>query len=105
MSYKLRYLPLAVNDIDKMAAYLSQFYPHTAGRVLGAVEKRIADLQQHPQMYAEYSEDSYYRCFPVSNYIVFYHVNSEKETVEIHRILRGSWNLPEHLGDHEKENE
>ena len=30
-------------------------------------------------------------------YLVFYHVNENVKVVEIHRVLRGSWNLPQYL--------
>lgn len=34
MTYKIRYLPLAVQDLNEIARYLSGFYPKTASRVL-----------------------------------------------------------------------
>lgn len=103
MAYKLLYLPLAVEDIERLAGYLSRFYPHTAGRVLGDLETKLAQLAQYPEMYAVSRYDPYYRSFPVDRYLVFYHVDTEQETVEIHRILRGSWNLPAHLAPDDKE--
>lgn len=42
MAYKLLYLPLAAEDIERLAGYLSRFYPHTAGRVLGELETKLA---------------------------------------------------------------
>ena len=30
-------------------------------------------------------------------YLVFYHVNENVKVVEIHRVLRGSWNLLQYL--------
>ena len=36
MEYKIRYLPLAVQDLHEIAGYLSGFYPGSAGRVLRA---------------------------------------------------------------------
>jgi toxin ParE1/3/4 len=29
--------------------------------------------------------------------LVFYRVNDESKSVEIHRVLRGTWNLPQYL--------
>ena len=72
MTYKIKYLPLAVQDLNDIARYLSGFYPQTARRVLK--EMRVAD-----------------------QYLVFYHVNENIKVVEIHRVLRGSWNLPQYL--------
>lgn len=33
-TYKIKYLPLAVQDLKEIAQYLSGFYPNTASRVL-----------------------------------------------------------------------
>ena len=33
----------------------------------------------------------------IARYLVFYPVNDHARIVEIHRILRGSWNLPQDL--------
>ena len=34
MDYKIKYLPLAVQDLRDIAQYLTGFYPKTAPRVL-----------------------------------------------------------------------
>ena len=44
-----------------------------------------------------YPLDPVYRQMVVEQYLVFYQVNDYVRTVEIHRILRGSWNLPQYL--------
>ena len=36
MTYKIKYLPLAVQDLNDIARYLSGFYHKTASRVLKA---------------------------------------------------------------------
>jgi plasmid stabilization system protein ParE len=97
MNYKLRYLPLACEDIEELVTYLLRFYPGTAGFFLGELEQRIADLRNHPKMCEEYAEDTYYRRMVVSDYLVFYHVNERREAVEIHRVLRGSWDVNRYL--------
>ena len=33
----------------------------------------------------------------VDQYLVFYRDNDEIKTVEVHRVLRGAWNLPQYL--------
>jgi len=33
----------------------------------------------------------------VDQYLVFYRVNDGNKIVEIHRVLRGAWNLPQYL--------
>lgn len=97
MSYEIRYLPLADEDIEALAAYLSRFYPDTAACVLGEMEKQIASLREHPRMCEEYADDPFYCRIVVSNYLVFYHVNEQSKTVDIHRVLRDSWDIRNHL--------
>ena len=97
MTYKIKYLPLAVQDLNDIARYLSDFYPKTASRVLKEMREKITRLGDHPNMCEIYPLDPVYRKMVVDQYLVFYQVNGTTRTVEIHRILRGSWNLPQYL--------
>lgn len=80
MTYKIKYLPLAVQDLNDIARYLSGFYPQTARRVLKEMREKITKLGDTPRMCEVYALDPTYR-----------------KLVEIHRVLRGSWNLPQYL--------
>jgi len=97
MTYKIKYLPLAVQDLNDIARYLSSFYPETARRVLKEMREKITKLGDTPKMCELYRLDSTYRRMVVDQYLVFYRINDENKVVEIHRILRGSWNLPQYL--------
>ena len=97
MMYKIKYLPLAVQDLNDIARYLSGFYPKTANRVLKEMRAKITKLGDTPKMYEAYCPDPAYRRMVVDQYLVFYRVNDKTKVVEIHRILRGSWNLPQYL--------
>ena len=97
MMYKIQYLPLAVQDLNEIARYLSGFYPKTASRVLKELRKNITKLGGTPKMCELYRLDPTYRRMVVDQYLVFYHVNDECKIVEIHRVLRGAWNLPQYL--------
>ena len=97
MTYKIKYLPLAVQDLNDIARYLSSFYPKTASRVLKEMREKITKLGDTPKMCELYRLDSTYRRMVVDQYLVFYQVNDYVRTVEIHRILRGSWNPPQYL--------
>ena len=88
MTYKIRYLPLAVQDLNDIARYLSGFYPKTASRILKELREKITKLGDTPKMCELYRLDQY---------LVFYRVNDETKAVEIHRVLRGTWNLPQYL--------
>ena len=97
MTYEIKYLPLAVQDLKEIAQYLSGFYPKTAPRVLREIRDKIERLSTAPNMCEVYSHDPSYRKLVADKYLVFYQVNEETHTIEIHRILRGSWNLPQYL--------
>ena len=97
MAYKISYLPLAVQDLTDIAQYLSGFYPKTAPRVLREIRERIERLSTTPNMCEEYEHDTSYRKLVADKYLVFYRVQDVQQIVEIHRVLRGSWNLPQYL--------
>ncbi|MDY5549138.1 MAG: type II toxin-antitoxin system RelE/ParE family toxin [Faecalibacterium longum] len=97
MTYKIKYLPLAVQDLNEIARYLSGFYPKTASRVLKELREKITKLGDTPKMCEVYCPDPAYRRMVVDQYLVFYRVNDEIKTVEVHRVLRGTWNLPQYL--------
>ena len=97
MTYKIQYLPLAVQDLNEIARYLSGFYPKTASRVLKEMREKITKLGGTPKMCEFYHLDPTYRKMVVDQYLVFYRVNDETKAVEIHRVLRGTWNLPQYL--------
>ena len=97
MTYKIQYLPLAVQDLNEIARYLSGFYPKTASRVLKELREKITKLGDTPKMCALYHLDPTYRKMVVDQHLVFYRVMDETKAVEIHRVLRGTWNLPQYL--------
>ena len=97
MTYKIKYLPLAVQDLNDVARYLSGFYPKTASRVLKEMRDKITKLGDTPKMCEIYPTDPVCHKMVVDQYLVFYQVNEEARIVEIHRVLRGSWNLPQYL--------
>ena len=97
MAYKIQYLPLSVQDLNDLARYLSGFYPKTASRVLKEMRDKITKLSDNPKMCEIYPLDPVSRKMVIDQYLVFYQVNDPARIVEIHRILRGSWNLPQYL--------
>lgn len=61
MTYKIKYLPLAVQDLNDIARYLSGFYPKTASRVLKELREKITKLGDTPKMCEVYHLDPAYR--------------------------------------------
>jgi len=49
MTYKIKYLPLAVQDLNEISRYLSGFYPKTASRVLKELREKITSRRQEIQ--------------------------------------------------------
>ena len=99
MTYKIKYLPLAVQDLNDIARYLSGFYPKTASRVLKEMREKITKLSDTPKMCEIYPLDPVYRKMVIDQYLVFYQVNDQiteswKSTVScaVHGICRSIWN-------------
>jgi addiction module toxin, RelE/StbE family len=94
MEYRLRYLPLAKQDIDEIEQYLSRFYPSTVGRFFEELQHSMRLLQDSPDMGENYRQ---YRRLVVQKYLVFYKVNHEECLVDIYRILRGTVDIERHV--------
>ena len=97
MKYTVRFSPFAKEDKEGIKAYLSKFYPQTPRRFSALLKERINKLKDNPYIYPEYSENTDYRFMFVGNYSVFYKVNNEEKHIDIYRILRASWDLPQYL--------
>ncbi len=93
MGFSVEYLPEAEGDIDGILDYLSQFYRDTAGKFYRTMEHKIGLLAYNPYMAERWEDDPDFRRLVVGNYLVFYMVYDESKTVEIHRVLRASWNI------------
>ena len=93
MPYDLEFLPLAEKDIRTAAMYIANDLkaPIAAANLVRKIRSKTNNLRKMPYMYREYREElqneTIYRAMPVKKYIVFYTVNEEKKTVEIHRVI------------------
>lgn len=54
MAYKIKYPPLAVQDLTDIAQYLSVFYPKTAPRVPREIREKIEKLSTTTNICREY---------------------------------------------------
>lgn len=92
-------LPSAKRDLSALVDYLSNFYPSTALKKYDKIIAKISLLQTSPNMCEEYPcavSDLIYRKMLVEDYLVFYVVLDE--TVEIHNIINGKFDILKHLG-------
>jgi toxin ParE1/3/4 len=89
--HKLKYLPLAVKDLNKITVYITDILkvPQAAMDLLDALDNSISRLEQFPYSCKIYQTEELleteYRMLSVRNYLVFYVVT--EHTVEIHRII------------------
>jgi len=97
MKYRLRFMEDTVTDREHIKAYLSQFYPGTVKRFFGLLKMKIARLKSFPYSCPEYDDVPDYRKLVVGDYLVFYIINEDIKTVDIHRILHGSRDISKHL--------
>lgn len=76
MAYKIKYLPMAVQDLKDIAKYLPGFYPKTALHVLKEIWDKISKLADTTNMYEVYAQDPSYRKLLADKYIIFYQIDN-----------------------------
>ena len=99
MRYALEYIKSARIDVAEIQGTLSQFYPSTPLKFLKALKENVELLSENPLIYPIYEWNSAYRKMPLRDYLVFYKVIEETQTIEIHRILYGKRNIKDLLED------
>ena len=100
MVYKLKYLPSAVRDILDAEAYLYELSPTAADKFTNKTEQLTKNLCEHPLMYQAYIDDNYFRSMPLPyDYRLFYHVEEETKTINVHRIIHGMRDINKILYD------
>jgi plasmid stabilization system protein ParE len=87
-----------VIDFEDIEAYLSQYDESAVKRFFALLKKKIAILKDFPYSCPVYEDDPDYRKLVVGDYLVFYMVDEDAKTVEIHRIFHGSRDIKRHLG-------
>jgi plasmid stabilization system protein ParE len=97
MKYRIKYLPETATDRAEIRTYLIQYYESTVRMFFALLKKKISRLKEFPYSCPIYEDDPDYRRMVVGDYLVFYMVNDDDKTVEIHRIFHGSQNISQHL--------
>ena len=97
MRFRIKYLSETVTDREAIRDYLSQFYNETSKKFFALLKKKTARLKDYPYSCPVYEDDIDYRRLVVGDYLVFYMVNENEKTVEIHRILHGAQDIRRHL--------
>jgi addiction module RelE/StbE family toxin len=97
MRVEIIYLPTSISDQADIKTHLSQFYPGTAKRFFALLKKKINRLKTYPYSCPIYEDFPDYRKLVVGDYLVFYIVHEETNTIEVHRILHGSRDISQIL--------
>ena len=96
MNYEIEYLSTFHSDVQTVADFLRE-YPSKAARIFAEAEKSISNLREMPEMYPVYLDVPSFRFIVVEDYLVFYKFIKDRGIVEVHRILYGRMDIPEHL--------
>ena len=90
---KIKYTPVAVDDMDEIFSYISQDSVTAAETMLERLDRQIAGLAEFQHKGSVLSDEEYtliqrgYRFIVVEPYLIFYRIL--ENTIIIHRILRG----------------
>jgi len=90
---KIKYTPIAVDDMDEIFSYISKDNIVSAETLLEKINDGITRLAEFPNMGSVLSEEEFtlvkrgYRFIVVQPYLVFYRIIGN--TIIIHRILHG----------------
>lgn len=101
--YDIQYLPVAKRDMEEILLYILNVLkaPKAAMELLDDIERSILRLREHPYSCRVYEPvkrlGTEYRVLTVKNYLVFYTVLEEINTVEIHRVVYGKMDLSQLL--------
>ena len=97
--YKLRYLPLALKDLEAITNTLTAKFRTTkaATRFINSIENELNQLSANPHNQRVYQPlkpiAQEYRTLTVQNHLFFYTINGS--AIEIHRIIYARRNLPQ----------
>lgn len=103
MTYRLDISQNFEEDLDATLDYISHklHSPVAAKNLLHSTEEKLKLILENPQLYPlyhdEYLAKKGYRYAIVSNYLVFYVIDDEKQIIHIVRFLYGGQNITNSL--------
>ena len=103
MSMKVVYTHAARQDLRDIYEYIAftLLVPDTARSLTDRIMADIRSLERFPELNPLYRYEPWYsqgvRMMPVRNYLVFYTVTNETETVSIARIMYGGRDISKQL--------
>jgi plasmid stabilization system protein ParE len=84
--YKSRYISTFYSDVLKVTTFLEE-HPRKAARILKKIDKAMLDVIKMPELYPVYEDFPPFRKIAVEDYLVFYLINHNDNTIEVHRLV------------------
>jgi plasmid stabilization system protein ParE len=78
-------------------SYLNQYSMTAANRLFEKIKSNMEYVKENPYLYEIYERRPQFRRMVVGDYLVFYKINEEEKTVEIHHIFHGRMDIEQHL--------
>ena len=103
MRMKIVYTHTARQDLREIYEYIAYtlLVPETARSLTDKIMSEVRSLEEFPERNPLYKDEPWHsqgvRFLPVKNYLVFYTVNTETETVSIARIMYGGRDISRQL--------
>jgi addiction module RelE/StbE family toxin len=103
--YKIRYLPLALDDLKEIVRYIARELeaPKAAQKLLVKIDKEVQKIAEIPfrcHVYFPPEKMKHeYRVLRINNYSLFYVV--EKAKIEIYRVIYSHRDIPRIFSDQE----
>lgn len=74
MSYAVKFLLMALSDVQDIKIYLSQYYESAADKFISNLKDKVSQIKENPFMCEIYQDDIFFRRAVVEDYLVFYNV-------------------------------
>lgn len=109
-NYRVELGSLAQRDISEILQYIGQVLrePRTAGRLYQLLQREILSLKQMPERYSFEDDDRLralgIRKLLVKNYKVLYFVDTERQLVQVARVVYAGRDLSKLLEETDFEN-
>ena len=97
MPYKVRYLQLALEDLQEIRDFNKQFSQKYQKNLLTRVKAACSFLATTPEIYPIYEFNSEYRRIVIDDYQVFYKLDKKNKRADVYRILHGARNIKQML--------
>lgn len=107
MNLEIEFTDQSKRDLRDILDYITYELqePQVAVKLVRQITKDILSLNQMPMRYRLYNEEPWQsqglRCFPVKNYLIFYHPDETKNIVYAVRIIYGGRDISRQLSETE----